>query len=123
MDLTDNVGTFLRLLEWFSEAQLLYPTIINDKEVGCLFSGSLKNQILCSYGFEMLEDEIHNMNKTQYSDFHTYTKAKSVSILDEEIKSSKTNKSSETKNSKDNRSGAANAGKNKNKESNQKKED
>ena len=46
MDLTHNFGTFLHLLEWFSEAQLLYLAIINDKEVGCLFSDYPKKQIL-----------------------------------------------------------------------------
>ena len=52
------------------------------------------------------------MDKTCYSDFHTYTEDKSVFILSEEIKYSKTNKSSETKNSKYNSYVAANAGNN-----------
>ena len=64
MDPAHNVGTFICLLEWFSEAKLLYPTISNYKEVGCLFSDSCRNQILCYYAFELFEDEIHNMNKT-----------------------------------------------------------
>ena len=34
MDPTHNVRTFLHLLKWFSEAQILYLTISNDKEVG-----------------------------------------------------------------------------------------
>ena len=63
MDPTYNFGIFLRLLEWFSEAQLLYPPISNYKEVGCLFSDSCKKHILWYYAFEMFEDEIHNMNK------------------------------------------------------------
>ena len=88
------VGTFPRLLEWFSEAQLLYPTIGNNKEVGFLFSGSCKKQIIWNYAFELFEDGIHNMNKTRYRDFHTYTEAKSVFILAEEIKASNMNKSS-----------------------------
>ena len=29
MDPTHNVGTFIRLLEWFSETQIFYPTISN----------------------------------------------------------------------------------------------
>ena len=113
MDPTHNVGTFLRLLEWFSAAQLLYPKTSNDKEVGCLFSDSRKKQILRNYAFKLSEDEIHNTNKTWYSDFHRYTEANSVSILSEEIKASKMNKISETKKSKDNSSVAANAGNNK----------
>ena len=60
------------------------------------------------------------MNKTRYGYFHTYTEAKSAFILGEERKASKTNKSSEIMKSKDNSSGTANAGNNKNKESNQK---
>ena len=64
MDPTHNVGIFLRLLKRVSEAQLLYPTIRNDEEVGCLFSDSCNNQILLNYAFELFEDEIHNMNKT-----------------------------------------------------------
>ena len=41
-------------------------------------------QILQNYYLDLFEDEIHNMNKTKYSDFHTYTKAKSAFILAEE---------------------------------------
>ena len=63
----------------------------------------------------MFEDEIHNMNKTRYRNFHTYTEVKSVLILAEEIKARKMNKISETKESKDNSSGAANTGNNNNK--------
>ena len=121
MDLTRNVGNFLCLLEWFSEAQLLYPTSSNDKEVGCLLSDSCKTQILCNYAFEVFEDEIHNKNKNRYSNFHRYTEAKSLFVLSVERKASKMNKSSETKESKDNSSGAANARNYKNKESRQKK--
>ena len=61
---------------------------------------------------EELEDEIHNMNKTWYRKFHTYTEAKSMFIIAEEIKASMMNKSPETKNSKYNSYGAANAGNN-----------
>ena len=112
MDPNHNVRTFLHLLGWFSEAHILYPKISNDKEVGCLLSDSHKKQIIWNFYFKLFEDEIHNMNKTCYSDFHTYTEDKSVFILSEEIKYSKTNKSSETKNSKYNSYGAANAGNN-----------
>ena len=94
MDPTHNVGKFLRLLKWFSESQLLYPTISNKKEVDCLFYDYSKNHILRNYDFELSEDEIHNMNKNRYRNFHTYTEAKSASILSEERKASKTNKSS-----------------------------
>ena len=113
MDPTHNVGTFLRLLEWFPESQLLYPTISNEKEVGRLLSDSRKKHIPWNYAFKLFKDEIHNMNKTRYSDFHTYTEAKSAFILAEERKASKMNKSLETKKSKDNSSLAANAGNNK----------
>ena len=37
-----------------------------------------------NYAFELFEGEIHNMNKTRYSDFHTYKEAKIVFILSEE---------------------------------------
>ena len=121
MDTTHYVGTFLFLLEWFSEAQILYPKISNDKGVGCLLSDSRKKQILWNYAFNIFEDEIHNMNKNQYGDFYTCTEAKSAFILAEERKSSEMKKRSETKKSNDNSSGAANAGNNKNKDSNQKK--
>ena len=97
---THNVGKFLCLIKWFSEAQILYPTIYNDKEVGYLFSDYRNKQILWNCDFELLEDEICNMNKNRYSEFHTYTEDKSAFVLAEEIKSSKTNKSSETKKSK-----------------------
>ena len=86
-----------------------------------MFSDSCKNQILWNYAFDLFEDEIHDMNKTRYSNFHTYTEAKNKFILAEERKSIKINKSSETKNPKDNSSGATNPGNNKNKESMQKK--
>ena len=118
---THNVGTFLRLLEWFSEAQLLYPTIINNRESGCLLYDSWNKQILWNYSLELFQDEINNVNKNHYGDFHIYTEAKSAFILAEERKSIKTNKSSETKKSKDNISRAANSGKNK--ESKKKKKD
>ena len=67
MDPTHNVGTFLRLLKWFSEAQILYPTIGNDKEVGYLFFGSCKNHILWNYDFKPFEEDINNMNKIDTS--------------------------------------------------------
>ena len=70
MDLTHNVGTCLRIIEWFSEAQLLYLTVSNYKEVVCLFSDSCKKQILWNYDFCLFEDEIRNMNKTCHIDFH-----------------------------------------------------
>jgi hypothetical protein len=89
MDSTHKVSTFLRLLEWFSEAQLLYPKISNDKEVGCLFSESRKKQILWNYAFENFKDEINNMNKTRYSDFNDYAEAKEAFLLAEERKTSK----------------------------------
>ena len=63
MDPTHNIGKFLRLLEWFSEAHLLYPTIIKNKEVGCLLYDSFKNQILWNYDFDLFVYEIQNMNK------------------------------------------------------------
>ena len=63
------------------------------------------------------------MNKTRYSDFHTYTEAKSVFMLSEERKDSKMNKISETKKSKENSSGAAKAVNNTNKWSRQNKKD
>ena len=115
MDLTHNAGTFIRLLEWFSEAQLLYPKISNDKEVGCLLYDSRNKQILWNYYSKLFEGEIHNMNKTCYKNFHTYIEAKSEFILAEERKASKMNKSSETKKSKYNSSRAFNARNNKNK--------
>ena len=62
----------------------------------------------------MVEDEINNMNKTCYRNFHTYTEAKHTSVLAEEINSSKKNRISESKNSKDNSSGAANTSRRKN---------
>ena len=123
MDTTHNVRTFLCPIEWFSEVQLLYPEISNDKEVGCLFCDYRKNQIIWNYAFEMFEDEIHNTNKTRYSNFHTYTEAKSALILDEERKARNMNKISETKKSKDDISGASNSGNNKAKDSKQKKND
>ena len=46
-----------------SEAQLLYPKISNEEEVGCLLSNSRKKQILWNYAFELFDDEIHNMKK------------------------------------------------------------
>ena len=58
----------------------------------------------------MFENKIHNMNKTKYSDLHTYTESKIAFILSEEIKSSKMNKRSETKKSEHNSSGAADTG-------------
>ena len=57
MDPTHNVRTFLHLLKWFSEAQILYLTISNDKEVGWLFSDYRKKHILWDYAFNMIEDE------------------------------------------------------------------
>ena len=61
------------------------------------------------------------MNKTQYSDLHKYTEAKSTWILAEERKYSDMNKTSETEQSKDNSSREVCANKNKNKESKKKK--
>ena len=84
-----------------------------------MFSNSCKNRILCYYALELFEDEIHNMNKNCYSNFHVHTEDKSVLILAEEIKYSKMNESSETKNSKDNSSVVANSDNNKNKYYNQ----
>ena len=81
MDLNHNPRTFLRLIEWFSEAQLLYPTIKNNKEVVCLFSDYCKKKIIWNYFFYLFEDEIQNMNKNCYSNFHKYTEAKSAFIL------------------------------------------
>ena len=92
MDTTHNAGTFLRLLEWFSESQLLYPNISNNKEVGCLLSDKYKKHDLWYYLFNLFEDEIHNMNKTCYRNFHTYTEFKGAFILSEEQKTSKMNK-------------------------------
>ena len=46
MDPTHNVGTFLCLLEWFSEVQLLYPTISSYKYIICLLYDSQKKQII-----------------------------------------------------------------------------
>ena len=86
-----------------------------------MFYDSRKKQIIWNYVFEMFEDEIHNMNKTRYSDIRTYTEAKSMSILSKERKSKKVNKSSDNKKPRENSSGASNAGNNKNKKSNQKK--
>ena len=97
---THNVRTFLCLLEWFSEAQLLYPKISNDKEVKCLFYDYHKKQILWNYAFKLFKDEIHNMYKILYINFHIYTEAKNVSILAEERKASKMNKIPENKKSK-----------------------
>ena len=88
-----------------------------------MFSDSCKKQILWNYDFDLFEDEIHNMNKTRYRNFHTYTEDKNKFILSEERKSIKTNKSLETKKPKDNSSGVSNPGNNKNKESMQKKKD
>ena len=61
-----------------------------------------KKQILWYYDFDMFKDEIHNMDKTRYINFHMYTEAKCILILDEEQKTSKANKSSDRKLSKDN---------------------
>ena len=123
MDTTHNAGTFLRLLEWFSEAQLLSPNTRNNNEVVCLLYDSHKKHILWNYAFDLFKGDIHNMNITLYGYFHTYTEAKSAFILGEEIKASKINRISKTKKSKDNISGAANSGNIKNKESKNKKKD
>ena len=64
MNPTYNVRKFLCLLKCFSETQLLYLKISNDKEFGCLFSNSSKKQILWNYAFKLLKDEIYNMSKT-----------------------------------------------------------
>ena len=119
MDPAHNVETFIFLLELFSEAQLLHPKISNYKEVGCLFSDMRNKQIILNKDIKLFENEIHSMNKTSYTDLHTYTEVKSTFILAEERKSSKTNKISETKKPKDNRYGPANAGNIKTKESKQ----
>ena len=63
MDPTNNVRIFLRLIECFSEAQILYPTISNNREVGCLFSDSFTKEVLWNYASELFKDEINNMNK------------------------------------------------------------
>ena len=102
-------------------SDLFYPTISNNKELGCLFSDYCKKKVLWNYDFEMFEYEINNTNKNGYSNFHTYTEAKNMFILAEERKSRKNSKISETKKSKYNSSGAANSGNNKNKQSKQKK--
>ena len=94
---THNVGTFLHLLKRFSEAQLLYPKISNDKVVGHLFSDSCKKQILWKYDFDLFEDEIYTMNKNRYIDFQTFAETINAFILHEEKKASKMDKSSETK--------------------------
>ena len=65
-----------------------------------MLSDSRKNQILCNYDFELFNNDIHNMNKTHYSDLTMYTEAKSVFILAEERKASNMNDISETKRSK-----------------------
>ena len=78
-----------------------------------MFSDNYKNHIICNYAFSLFESENHNMNKTRYGDFHTYTEANSEFILSEEQKASNTNKTSDTKKSKDNSNGATNAGNNK----------
>ena len=80
---TNIVGIFLCLLEWFSKAQLLQPTRINEKVVGCLFYDSSKNHILWNDAFKLFEDVIYNKNKTQYRYFHTHTETKSAFILNE----------------------------------------
>ena len=80
-----------------------------------MFSDSRKKKIIWNYAFELFEDEIHNMNKTCYRNFHTYIEAKSEFILTEERKASNMNEISENKKSNDNSYGADNTGKNKNK--------
>ena len=57
------------------------------------------------------------MNKTRYSNFHTYNEAKRAFTLAAERKAKKINNISETKKSRDNSPGAANSVNNKNKES------
>ena len=47
-----------------------------------------KNKILWNYDFDIFEDEIYNMNKICYINFHAFTEAKSAFILSEERKSS-----------------------------------
>ena len=121
MGMTHNVGTFLSLIKWFSEAQLIYPNISNNREVGLFLSGIRKEQILWNYSSGVFEDEVHNINKTCYRYFHTYTEDKGAFVVAEERKSSKMNKISYAKKSKDNSAGAANAGNNKAKYSKQKK--
>ena len=78
---THNVGTFLWLLKWFSDAQHLYPNISKEKFVGCLFSDTRKNQIIWNYDLKLFEDEIYNTNKARYRFLHTYTEAKGAFIL------------------------------------------
>ena len=80
-----------------------------------MFSDFLKKKILWNYYFELFGDEINNINKTHYSDFHTYTETKSVFILSEEQKSIKMNKISETNKSEDNSYVASKSGNNNNK--------
>ena len=55
MDLTLNVRAFLRLFEWFSEAQIIYPQIRNNKEVGFFLSDTHKKQIMWDYYFNLFE--------------------------------------------------------------------
>ena len=69
--------------ERFSPSRMVFrsaapiPDISNDEEVGLLFSDYSRKEILWYYTFELIKDGIHNMNKTRYRDFHTYTEAHS----------------------------------------------
>ena len=67
---THIIGTLIDLLGCFSEAQLIHPIISNDKEVGYLLYDYINNKVLWNYDFKMYEDEIHNTNKTRYSQVH-----------------------------------------------------
>ena len=89
MDPSHNLSTFLRLLEWFSEAQLLYPKVQGDDEVGKLFTSTRKTLILWNYAYESFKDEINNMNKTRPTDFATFKAAKEAFLLAEERKNAK----------------------------------
>ena len=89
MDPSHNISVFLRLLDWFSEAQLLYPKLDGDEEVGSLFTQTRKTNILWNYAFENFKDEINNMNKTRASDFRTFQEAKDAFLLAEERKNKK----------------------------------
>ena len=78
-----------------------------------MFYDYFQKQIIWNYDFDLFKDEIHNMNKKRYSNFHSYTEANSAFILAEERKTSKMNKIPDIKKSKENSTGAANGGNNK----------
>ena len=86
MDPSHNLSTFLRLLEWFSEAQFLYPKVQGNDEVGKMFTSTRKTLILWNYTNKSFKDEINNMNKTRPTDFATFKAAKEAFLLAEERK-------------------------------------